>query len=88
MTTPREALRRAAEKWKDEDRFMQIPAWAAANGVLGLLDEVERLEGNQRTKGAMEVCALCSLFCISLDRDNDSTNWSTCENPECPINAK
>lgn len=46
--------------------------------------ELNKMSESKRTPGTMEICCLCAKFCISLDRDNDSTNWSTCDVDGCP----
>lgn len=49
-------------------------AYRAMQDALAAL--ITRAEAG-RTAGTVEVCEKCHLFRVELDRDNDSSNWST-----------
>lgn len=100
MTTSREALRRAAEKAAGDIPFCAPGYGALARArvdfialcdpqtIIGLLDELERLEGNQRTANTIETCGNCAAFLCENDtcpmpRDFTGEDW---EHP-CPLRS-
>src|SRR3990167_3181601 len=69
--------------WDDAMKHAHEWTMRHAPAASSLLAEHERLKGNQRTAGTVEVCQTCS----ANQGDDGLKDWRECPQPKCPIRS-